>query len=192
MTRAQLPPAGADDTLYIIDLSGYIFRAYHAVVPLSNSKGEPTHAVIGTVNMLNKVVTDRRPAFLAIAMDSGKPTFRHELDARYKATRPPAPPDLSQQIHRCESIVRGYNIPCYRKEGIEADDLVASLTRLAVAAGLRVVVVSADKDLMQLVRDSAGQHRASLRRQVMMPRSPSKVVSKPSSPSATSVNFVRS
>ncbi len=160
MTRAQLPPAGADDTLYVIDLSGYIFRAYHAVVPLSNSKGEPTHAVMGTVNMLNKVVTDRKPALLAIAMDSGKPTFRHLLDARYKATRPPAPPDLSQQIRRCEEIVLGYNIPCYRQEGVEADDLVASLTRLALAAGLRVVVVSADKDLMQLVRDE--DHRVLL------------------------------
>ncbi|HEY2516322.1 MAG TPA: DNA polymerase I, partial [Polyangiaceae bacterium] len=153
LAPARLPDAGSDDALYLIDLSGYVFRAYHAIAPLSSSKGEPTHAVLGTVNMLQKVVNEKKPHLLAVAMDSRGRTFRHELDARYKATRPPAPPDLKAQMERAESIVRAYNIPTYQVDGLEADDLIASVVERAVAAGLRTVIVSADKDLMQLVRD---------------------------------------
>ncbi len=150
---ATLPPPGAPDVLYLVDLSGYVFRAYHAIAPLSSSKGEPTHAVMGTVSMLQKVVADRKPHSLAVAMDSKGPTFRHELDARYKANRPPPPPDLSQQMMRCEQIVRAYNIPVFQKNGLEADDFIAAVTARALADGLTVVIVSADKDLMQLVHD---------------------------------------
>ncbi len=150
---AALPPPGDPETLYLVDLSGYVFRAYHAIAPLSSSKGEPTHAVMGTVNMLQKIVTGRRPRLFAVAMDSKGKTFRHDLDARYKAQRPEPPPDLSQQMQRCEQLVRAYNIPVYQRDGMEADDLIASVTKRAVAAGHRVVVVSADKDLMQLVHD---------------------------------------
>ncbi len=150
---ASLPAPGADDALYLIDLSGYVFRAYHAIAPLSSSKGEPTHAVMGTVNMLQKVVNDRKPHLLAVAMDSRGPTFRKAIDERYKANRPPPPPDLSQQMARCEEIVRAYNIPVFQENGVEADDLIATVVDRARAEGLRVVVVSADKDLMQLVDD---------------------------------------
>jgi DNA polymerase-1 len=151
--RASLPPKGADDVLYLIDLSGYVFRSYHAITPLSNSKGEPTHAVLGTVNMLQKVVNDRKPVFLAVAMDSKAPTFRKTIDARYKANRPTQPEDLSQQLARCEAIVLAYNIPIYRTESIEADDLIATVVKRARASGLRTVIVSSDKDMMQLVDD---------------------------------------
>jgi len=149
----ELPAPGAADVLYLVDLSGYVFRAYHALPPLSSSRGEPTHAVLGTVNMLQKVVVERRPHMLAFAMDSKGPTFRHALDARYKATRPPPPPDLSQQMSRVEQIVRAYDAACFQRDGFEADDLIAAATQRAVADGHRVVIVSADKDLMQLVRD---------------------------------------
>jgi DNA polymerase-1 len=150
---SALPPPGSPEHLYLIDLSGYLFRAYHAIAPLSSSKGEPTHAVMGTVNMLQKVVNGRRPHLFAVAMDSKGPTFRHALDERYKANRPPPPPDLSQQMRRSEEIVRAYNIPVYQADGMEADDLIASVTRRAMEAGLKVVIVSSDKDLMQLVHD---------------------------------------
>jgi DNA polymerase-1 len=153
MPPAALPPPKSETHLYLIDLSGYVFRAYHAIAPLSSSKGEPTHAVMGTVNMLQKVVNGRRPHLFAVAMDSKGPTFRHALDERYKAHRPPAPPDLSQQMRRCEEIVRAYNIPIYQVDGMEADDLIASVVARALAAGIDVVIVSSDKDLMQLVRD---------------------------------------
>src|SRR6516165_489796 len=119
---ASLPAPGSEDVLYLVDLSGYVFRAYHALPPLSSSKGEPTHAVLGTVNMLQKVVAERRPHMFAVAMDTRGETFRHRFDTRYKATRPPPPPDLSQQIARVEQIVRAYHVPCYRKDGLEADD----------------------------------------------------------------------
>jgi len=150
---ASLPEPGASDVLYLIDLSGYVFRAYHALPPLSSRSGEPTHAVLGTVNMLQKVVGERRPHMLAVAMDSRGPTFRHVLDPRYKATRPPPPPDLSQQMARVEQIVRAWDVACFGEEKLEADDLIAAVTRRALGEGWRVVIVSADKDLMQLVHD---------------------------------------
>lgn len=149
----SLPGAGVGDALYLVDLSGYVFRAYHALPPLSNSHGEPTHAVLGTVNMLQKIVTERRPRLLAVAMDSKQETFRHRIDPRYKATRPPPPPDLSQQMARVEQIVRAWDVACFGEPGLEADDLIAAVTARALAEGWRVVIVSADKDLMQLVRD---------------------------------------
>ena len=153
VANPALPPPGADGHLFLIDLSGYIFRAYHAIAPLSNSKGEVTHAVMGTVNMLQKVVNERRPHRLAVAMDSRKASFRRELDARYKANRPPPPADLSAQIERCRQVVEAYNIPIFQVDGLEADDLIAVAVDRALADGLSVVVVSSDKDLMQLVHD---------------------------------------
>lgn len=150
---ASLPPPGSEDVLYLVDLSGYVYRAYHAIAPLSSSKGEPTHAVLGTVNMLQKVVNERLPAMFAVAMDCKGPSFRKELDARYKATRQATPVDLPKQMARCEEIVRAYNIPIYQADSIEADDLIAAVVARATASGVRVVIVSADKDLMQLVHD---------------------------------------
>src|SRR6516165_10114225 len=149
---AKLPPPGSERCLYLIDLSGYVFRAYHAIAPLSSTKGEPTHAVLGTVNMLQKVVNERRPHMLAVAMDSRGPSFRKEIDSRYKATRPAPPPDLAGQMNRAQAVVRAYNIPIQQMDGVEADDLIACVVARALEHKMRVVIVSADKDLMQLVR----------------------------------------
>ncbi|WP_438034084.1 DNA polymerase I [Sorangium sp. So ce204] len=146
-----LPPAGAPDVLYLVDLSGYVFRAYHAISPLSSPSGEPTHATYGTVAMLTKLVEERKPAYLGVAMDSPGKTFRDELDPRYKAHRPPPPPDLGVQMSRCREIVEAYRIPIFIQEGLEADDLVAVAVARARERGLRVVIASSDKDLMQLV-----------------------------------------
>jgi DNA polymerase-1 len=143
--------AGAPDVLYIVDLSGYVFRAYHAIAPLASPSGEPTHAVFGTVNMLERLVRQRRPAMLAVAMDTKAPNLRREVYPEYKAHRPPQPPDLAQQMERCRQIVDAFAIPCFRADGFEADDLIAAAVAQAREHGLRVVIVSADKDLMQLV-----------------------------------------
>jgi len=148
-----LPAPGAPDALYVVDLSSYVFRAYHALPPLSNTRGEPTHATYGTVSMLQKLVGERKPAYLAVAMDSKLPTFRHELDPNYKATRAARPPDLGLQMERSREIVEAYRIPIFHCDGVEADDLIATVVRRAVLAGLSVVIVGADKDLMQLLRD---------------------------------------
>ncbi|HYQ00206.1 MAG TPA: DNA polymerase I [Polyangiaceae bacterium] len=149
----QLFPAAAPDVLYIVDLSSYVLRAYHAIAPLSSPTGEPTHAVHGTVSMLERLVRQCRPALLAIAMDSGRVTFRKEIYDQYKANRPPAPTDLKQQMQRCEQIVRAFNIPIFKQDGVEADDLIASAVKRAAEHDLRVVIVAADKDLMPLVSE---------------------------------------
>ena len=146
-----LPPAGDEKTLYIVDLSGYVFRAYHAIPALSNARGEPTNAIYGVVAMLLKLVSQQKPHLLAVALDTKGPTTRHGMYPEYKATRPPAPPDLAAQIARLKDVIDAYAIPLYVQQGIEADDLIATLVKRARAEGLHVVVVSADKDLLQLI-----------------------------------------
>jgi DNA polymerase-1 len=148
---SRLFEPGARDVLYVIDVSGYVFRAYHAIAPLTSPSGEPTQAVLGTVNMLERLIKDCNPALLAVAMDSGKQTFRKELYSEYKAHRPEAPPDLRQQMGRVEQLLRAWRVPIYVEPGVEADDLIASMVVRARQEGLRVVIVSADKDLMPLV-----------------------------------------
>src|SRR5262249_35910158 len=135
------------------DLSSYVLRAYHAVAPLSSPSGEPTHAVHGTVTMLDRLFRERRPALVGVAMDSGRATFRSEIYPKYKANRPPAPDDLKQQIERCEELVRANGLCVFKQAGVEADDLIATAVMRARALGLKVVIVGADKDLMQLVSD---------------------------------------
>jgi len=148
-----LPPPGDPKALYVLDLSGYVFRAYHAVAPLSNSKGEPTFATLGVTNMLHALVRNQRPHLLAVAMDSVKPTFRHEMYTEYKANRPPAPPDLAVQMARCRQVAEAYAIPVLQSEGVEADDLLATCVAEARKRGLFTVICSGDKDLLQLVDD---------------------------------------
>ncbi|MEZ4224202.1 MAG: DNA polymerase I [Polyangiaceae bacterium] len=148
-----LPPVGDPDTLYVVDLSSYVLRAYHAIAPLTGPSGQPTHATYGTVTMLERLVRERRPQFVAIAMDSGRDTFRKAIFDGYKANRPPAPEDLKVQFGQCEQIVRAFAIPTFKQAGVEADDLIATVAKQATARGMKVVVVGADKDLMQLVSD---------------------------------------
>ncbi len=152
MATALFAP-GSPDVLYLVDLSSYVLRAYHAVAPLSSPSGEPTHAVHGTVTMLDRLFRERRPALVGVAMDSGRLTFRSEIYSEYKANRPPAPDDLKQQIQRCEELVRANGLCVFKQVGVEADDLIATAARKAREMNLKVVIVGADKDLMQLVTD---------------------------------------
>jgi DNA polymerase-1 len=146
-----LPPRGARDVLYLIDLSGYVFRAYHAIAPLSTLRGEPTHATYGTMAMLQRLIDERQPVYLGVAMDAPGPRVRSGIDARYKAHRPLPPEDLVVQMARCREIVEAYRIPVFIADGLEADDLLAGAVARAKDRGLRVVIASSDKDLMQLV-----------------------------------------
>lgn len=151
---ANLPPAGAEDVLYLVDLLGYIFRSFHGISsPLTSPSGEPTSVTLGTLTMLQRLVSDQQPRRIAVAMDSATPTFRHQLDPRYKANRPPPPEDLRTQIVRTREIIELYRFPVLQRDGFEADDLIASAVRLARTENVRCVIVSADKDLMQLVGD---------------------------------------
>ena len=146
-----LPKKGDPKTIYVIDISSYVFRAYHALPPLSNSKGEPTHAVTGVASMLLKLLREREPHGVIVAMDSRGKSFRKELYPDYKANRPPAPPDLEQQMIRVREIAEAWGMAPLEAPGFEADDIIATLVTQARAQGLRVVIVSADKDLLQLV-----------------------------------------
>ncbi len=152
MTTKLFEP-GAADVLYLVDLSGYVFRAYHAIGMLTSSSGEPTNAVYGTVTMLDKLVRQRKPALLGVAMDSRRASFRREIYPEYKANRDTPPEDLVRQFPRVAEVVEASAIPILQQEGMEADDVIATAVRQARKLRLRVVIVSADKDLMQLVGD---------------------------------------
>jgi len=142
------------ETVYLIDGSAYIYRAYHAIAPLTNSEGMPTHAVFGFLNILKRMLKDKSPKYLAVAFDMRGPVFRHEMYADYKANRPPMPDDLAVQIPYIKELVQAMNIPSFEKQGIEADDIIASAAKILEERGHTVVVVSGDKDLLQLVNEN--------------------------------------
>lgn len=140
-------------TVYIIDGSAYIYRAYHAITSLTTRAGMPTNAVYGFITMLLKVIRDKQPEFLAIAYDAKGPNFRHAMYSDYKANRPPMPEDLVTQIPYIHRVVAAYNIHHLVETGVEADDLIATAAHRLTESGVDVVVVSGDKDLLQLVSD---------------------------------------
>lgn len=140
-----------NEEIYIVDGSAYIYRAYHAIAPLSNSKGMPTHAILGFVNMVKRLVREKEPAYLVIAFDSRGPVFRHQLYDQYKANRPPMPEDLSSQIPYIKRFVAATNILMLEEQEVEADDIIASIVKKFTPLGHKVVIVSGDKDLLQLV-----------------------------------------
>jgi len=139
------------DEVYLVDGSAYIYRAYHAVAPLNNAEGMPTHAVFGFLNILKRLIKEKEPRYLAVAFDMRGPVFRHDIYPEYKANRPPMPDDLAVQIPYIKELVAAMNIPCFEETGVEADDIIASAARLLSEQGHKVIIVSGDKDLLQLV-----------------------------------------
>jgi len=142
-----------NNDIYLIDGSAYIYRAYHAIAPLSNSNGLPTHAVFGFFNILRRILREKNPEYLAVAYDSRGPVFRHAMYDAYKANRVAMPEDLQVQIPYIKDLVRAFNIPSFEIPGVEADDIIASAAKQLSRQGHRVIVVSSDKDLLQLVDD---------------------------------------
>ncbi|MFO1247150.1 MAG: DNA polymerase I [Alphaproteobacteria bacterium] len=146
------------DHLYLVDGSGYLFRAYHALPPLTRkSDGLPVGAVSGYCNMLWKLLEDMKggdvPTHLAVIFDAGEKTFRNDLYKEYKAHRPPPPEDLIPQFPLVRDATRAFGVACVEMAGFEADDLIATYACMARAAGARCTIISSDKDLMQLVED---------------------------------------
>ncbi len=137
--------------VYLIDGSAYIYRAYHAITPLATSQGLPTHAVFGFFNILRRILREKNPLYLAVAYDSRGPVFRHEMYGAYKANRAVMPEDLQVQIPYIKDLVRAFNICSFEIPGVEADDIIASAARQLSRQGHKVIVVSGDKDLLQLV-----------------------------------------
>lgn len=138
-------------TVYLVDGTAYIHRAYHAVRNLSNSHGFPTNAIFGFSNMLLKLLTDRDPHYLAVVFDSKGPTFRHKIYPEYKANRPPMPEDMAQQLPRIREVVSNLNLKALEMVGYEADDIIGTLARIAEEQGFAVVMVTGDKDFRQLI-----------------------------------------
>ncbi len=140
-------------TLYLIDGSGFIFRAYHALPPLTRPDGTPINAVLGFCNMLQKLAVDLNAEHAAVIFDAGRKTFRNEIYPQYKSHRPEPPDDLKPQFAIVKEAAKAFGFCSFESQGYEADDLIATYARVAREKGWQVVVVSSDKDLMQLIRD---------------------------------------
>src|SRR2546429_2662748 len=156
--KAPAKNPGKGDHVFLVDGSGYIFRAYHALPPLNRkSDGLQVNAVLGFCNMLWKLLREmppeNRPTHLAIVFDKSEITFRNKLYPDYKAHRAPAPDDLIPQFPLIREAVRAFDLPCLEQVGFEADDLIATYVRQACEQGAIATIVSSDKDLMQLVTD---------------------------------------
>jgi DNA polymerase-1 len=147
MPRMSTPPPD----LVLVDGSSYLYRAFHALPPLSTSRGEPTGALHGVINMLNKLRREYPSQRLAVVFDAPGKTFRDELFAEYKAHRPPMPDDLRAQIEPLLTAVQGLGLPLLRIPGVEADDVIGTLARRAAARGEQVLISTGDKDMAQLV-----------------------------------------
>src|SRR5215217_4006044 len=157
---AAMPASGLKKTdhVFLVDGSGYIFRAYHALPPLTRkSDGLQINAVLGFCNMLwkllNEMKPEERPTHLAVVFDKSEKTFRTDFYPEYKAQRPDIPGDLIPQFPLIRDAVRAFDIPCLEQAGFEADDIIATYARLACEAQATATIVSSDKDLMQLVND---------------------------------------
>ncbi|MEE8236505.1 MAG: DNA polymerase I [Gammaproteobacteria bacterium] len=140
-------------SLLLVDGSSYLYRAYHALPPLTSSQGEPTGAVYGVLNMLHKLIRDEQPELLAVVMDAPGKTFRDELYAEYKANRPPMPDDLRQQVEPLTEAIEALGLPLIRIAGVEADDVIGTLATQAAQGKLTTVISTGDKDMAQLVSE---------------------------------------
>jgi DNA polymerase-1 len=137
--------------IILVDGSSYLYRAYHALPPLTNSKGNATGAVKGVINMLRRLIKDYPGSQVAVVFDAKGKTFRDQIFAEYKANRPSMPDDLREQIQPIHDIIRAMGLPLISVEGVEADDVIGTYARQATEMGLEVVVSTGDKDMAQLV-----------------------------------------
>lgn len=140
-------------TLYLIDGSSYVYRAFYALPALTTSKGFPTNAIYGFLNMLKKILKKDQPGYLAVAFDHKAPTFRHKTYREYKITRKPTPEALKIQLPVLKEIISAYGIPIFEVPGYEADDVLAYLAVRAKDLGFKPVIVSSDKDILQVVKE---------------------------------------
>lgn len=144
----------ATPPLILVDGSSYLFRAFHALPPLTNSTGEPTGAMLGVINMLRSLIETYSPTHMAVVFDAKGKTFRNDLYVDYKATRPPMPDDLRAQIEPLHRIIRTMGLPLLSVPGVEADDVIGTLSHTATARDIKVVISTSDKDLAQLVNEN--------------------------------------
>ena len=141
-------------TLILVDGSSYLYRAFHAMPELRNSRREPTGAIFGMTNMLRKLLAEYDPTLIAVVFDAKGETFREQIFADYKANRPPMPDELAEQIEPIHEIVRALGLPLLMVQGVEADDVIGTLAARATAADMDVMISTGDKDMTQLVNDN--------------------------------------
>jgi DNA polymerase-1 len=141
------------ERLILVDGSSFLFRAYHAIPPLTNANGEPTNAIYGVSNMLRKLIADYHRDYITVVFDASGKTFRNELYDQYKAHRPPMPDDLRVQIEPLHNLIRAMGLPLIIESGVEADDVLGALARHAEQQGYDVIISTGDKDMAQLVTD---------------------------------------
>jgi DNA polymerase-1 len=175
VAKAPAKRSGKGDHIFLVDGSGYIFRAYHALPPLNRkSDGLQVNAVLGFCNMLWKLMRDmppdNRPTHLAIIFDKSEKTFRNDFYPEYKAHRPPAPEDLIPQFALIREAVLAFDLPCIEQIGFEADDLIATYVREACERGATATIVSSDKDLMQLVTKGVSMYDTMKDRRIGIPQ----------------------
>ncbi len=138
----------------LVDASSYLFRAYHAMPPLTNSKGNPTGAIYGVINMMKKLMDEYQPQYMAMIFDPKGKTFRNDMYAEYKAHRPPMPDDLREQIAPLHELIKAMAVPLVIEPNVEADDVIGTLSKIAAKAGHQVLISTGDKDMAQLVNPS--------------------------------------
>lgn len=142
----------------ILDSNSLLHRAFHALPPLVNSKGEPTGAIYGFLSILWKIINKEKPDFIAACFDSAGPTLRHKEFKKYKAKRPPLDPDLRSQIDRTKQLLRILNIPVFEKEGLEADDIIGIISKKILKRQIypkvKVKIITGDRDLFQLINEN--------------------------------------
>ncbi len=137
----------------LVDGSSYLFRAYHALPPLTNSKGEPTGAIVGVLNMLRRLLDEYQPEHMAVVFDAPGGSFRNQIYSEYKANRPPMPDDLRDQIQPLHEIIQAMGLPLLIETGVEADDVIGTLAHQAQQQGLDTLISTGDKDMAQLVNE---------------------------------------
>ncbi len=137
----------------LVDGSSYLFRAYHALPPLTNSQGEPTGAIVGVLNMLRRLLDQYQPEYMAVVFDAPGGSFRNQIYSAYKANRPPMPDELREQIQPLHDIIRAMGLPLLIESGVEADDVIGTLARQATEQGMDTLISTGDKDMAQLVND---------------------------------------
>src|SRR3972149_3372999 len=137
--------------LFLIDAHSYLYKVFYAMPRLSTSKGQPTNAVYGFAVMLNKIIREQKPDYLGLAFYSGVPTFRHQEYQEYKATRERMPEDMATQMDYVFKLAQAFPITSVEVPGAEADDIIGTLAKRAQAQGMEVIIVTADKDLWQLI-----------------------------------------
>ncbi|MEG3767980.1 5'-3' exonuclease, partial [Alteromonas sp. 14N.309.X.WAT.G.H12] len=147
MSEDKKPP------FILVDGSSYLFRAFHGMPPLTNSKGQDTGAIYGVINMLRSLIRQYHPTHIAVVFDAKGKTFRDDMYAEYKANRPPMPEELRSQIKPLHEIIRAMGLPIIVEDGVEADDVIGTLSRQAAEKGIDTLISTGDKDMAQLVNE---------------------------------------